>query len=81
MVGAGGIARSGANSAISLIDQVVRAQRFAFAVSPIAAGLLMPSAQFRTAFEAWTGDMDKIAALFGVSTQAATIRAKTLGLA
>ena len=46
-----------------------------------AAGLLMPSAQFRTAFEAWAGDMDKIAALFGVSTQAVTIRAKTLGLA
>jgi hypothetical protein len=45
-----------------------------------AAGLLMPSAQFREAWQAWNGDAEKIAALFGVSTRAATIRAKGLGL-
>ena len=46
-----------------------------------AAGLLMPSEQFRGAFEAYAGDVGKVAALFQVSTQAAAIRAKRLGLA
>jgi predicted transcriptional regulator len=41
----------------------------------------MPSAQFRAAWQTYGSDVDKIAALFGVSTRAATIRAKSLGLA
>lgn len=45
-----------------------------------AAGLLMPSAQFRNAYATYAGDIAKLAALFGVSQQAATIRAKGLGL-
>ncbi len=46
-----------------------------------AAGLLMPSSQFRAAWVTYGGDVEKIAALFGVSTRAATFRAKGLGLA
>lgn len=45
-----------------------------------AAGLLMPSAQFQSAYETYAGDLAKLAALFRVSMQAATIRAKSLGL-
>jgi hypothetical protein len=46
-----------------------------------AAGLLMPSAQFREAWQTYAGDIGKVAALFGVSPRAATIQARNLGLA
>lgn len=45
-----------------------------------AAGLLMPSAPFQAAWQTYGRDAAKVAALFGVSTRAAEIRATSLGL-
>jgi Zn-dependent peptidase ImmA (M78 family) len=45
-----------------------------------AACLLMPEAQFRSAFVSRGGDMKRVATLFGVSEDAAVYRAKNLAL-
>lgn len=45
-----------------------------------AASLLMPEARFRAAYERLQGDMWKIGDSFGVSPQAAGVRAQVLGL-
>lgn len=45
-----------------------------------AASFLMPEATFREAFETTGGDLVALASQFGVSTSAAGVRAKSLGL-
>lgn len=44
------------------------------------AAFLMPSAAFKNHFEQFDGDIDEVAEVFDVSTSAAEVRAKSLGL-